>query len=97
METEKANSLFMVLFFAHSHLGLSKVCSYKIVAISGYDVLSFPPVKPLPPSYGDTSSITVSIPPNKHFNLTITEYNGYGNTSTTVVISEPILNREDTV
>ena len=71
-----------------------KVCSYKMVAISGYDVLSFPPVKPLPPSYGDTSSITVSIPPNKHFNLTITEYNGYGNTSTTVVISEPILNRE---
>ena len=52
------------------------------------------PVDPLRSSYGDTSSITVSIPPNKYFNITITEYNGYGNTSVTV-ISEPILNRED--
>ena len=32
-------------------------------------------------------------PPNKHFNLTITAYNGYGNTSTTVVISKSILEK----
>ena len=83
-----------MIFTLHTCQVSPKVCSNKMVTISGCDVRSFPPVKPLPPPYGDTSSITVSIPPNKHFNLTITEYNGYGNTSTTVVISEPILNRE---
>ncbi|KAL5488609.1 hypothetical protein EMCRGX_G017579 [Ephydatia muelleri] len=65
----------------------SKVCYYKMVALSAYEMLSFPSVKPLPSLYKDQSTITVSLPPNKHFNLTITAYNGYGNTSTTVAIS----------
>ncbi|KAL5488546.1 hypothetical protein EMCRGX_G017500 [Ephydatia muelleri] len=65
----------------------SKVCFYKMVALSAYEMLSFPSMKPLPSLYKDQSTITVSLPPNKHFNLTITAYNGYGNTSTTVVIT----------
>ena len=65
----------------------SKVCYYKMVALSAYEILLFPSVKPLPSLYKDQSTITVSLPPNKHFNFTITAYNGYGNTSTTVVIS----------
>ncbi|KAL5488584.1 hypothetical protein EMCRGX_G017551 [Ephydatia muelleri] len=63
------------------------VCYYKMVALSAYEMLPFPSVKPLPSLYKDQPTITVSLPPNKHFNLTITAYNGYGNTSTTVVIS----------
>eukprot|EP00731_Ephydatia_muelleri_P019271 Em0012g96a len=63
------------------------VCYYKMVALSAYEMLSFPSVKPLPSLYKDQPTITASLPPNKHFNLTITAYNGYGNTSTTVVIS----------
>ena len=64
-----------------------------MVAISSYEMFSFPPVKPLPSLYKDQSTITVSLPPNKHFNLTITAYNGYGNTSTTVVISKCVLKK----
>ena len=56
-----------------------------------YEMLSFSSVKPFPSLYKDQANITVSLPPNKHFNLTITAYNGYGNTSTTVVISQSIL------
>ncbi|KAL5488543.1 hypothetical protein EMCRGX_G017497 [Ephydatia muelleri] len=65
----------------------SNVCYYKMVALSASEILTFPSVKPLPSLYKVHSTITVSLPPNKHFNLTITAYNGYGNTSTTVVIS----------
>eukprot|EP00731_Ephydatia_muelleri_P019265 Em0012g90a len=65
----------------------SKVCYYKMVALYADDMLSFSSVTPLPSLYKDQPTITVSLPPNKHFNLTITAYNGYGNTSTTVVIS----------
>eukprot|EP00731_Ephydatia_muelleri_P019289 Em0012g114a len=63
------------------------MCSYKMVLVAGRDVFTIPPLKPFPSLYKDQSTITVSLPPNKHFNLTITAYNGYGNTSTTVVIS----------
>ncbi|KAL5488560.1 hypothetical protein EMCRGX_G017515 [Ephydatia muelleri] len=50
-------------------------------------VLSFSHVKIHSLSNEDQPNIFVSLPPNKHFNLTITAYNGYGNTSTTVVMS----------
>eukprot|EP00731_Ephydatia_muelleri_P019235 Em0012g60a len=63
------------------------MCSYTMVAKSGFEVLSFSHVKFHSLSHEDQSTITVFLPPNKHFNLTITAYNGYGNTSTTVVIS----------
>ena len=44
----------------------SGVCYYKIVAISGSNVLTFPSVKPLPQN-GGQFNITISLPPNKHF------------------------------
>ena len=69
------------------------MCSYTMVAASGFEVLSFSHVKLHSLSHEDQSTITVSLPPNKHFNLTITAYNGYGNTSTTVVISKSILEK----
>ena len=52
------------------------------------------PLQPFPSLYKDQSTITVSLPPKKDFNLTITAYNGYGNTSTTVVISKSILEKK---
>ncbi|KAL5488625.1 hypothetical protein EMCRGX_G017598 [Ephydatia muelleri] len=58
-----------------------------MVLVAGHDVFTTPPLQPFPSLYKDQSTITVSLPPNKHFNLTITAYKGYGNTSTTVVIS----------
>eukprot|EP00731_Ephydatia_muelleri_P019307 Em0012g132a len=61
--------------------------SILMVLAAGHDVFTIPPLQPFPSLYKDQSTITVSLPPNKHFNLTITAYNGYGNTSTTVVIS----------
>ena len=96
------NKIFAFLAFRNSHqfsvnLKLiqfsSKVCYYKMVALSAYEMLSFPSVKPLPSLYKDQSTITVSLPPNKHFNLTITAYNGYGNTITTVDISKSVLKK----
>ena len=60
---------------------------YKVVAISGSDVLTVPSVKTLPQN-GGQFNITISLPPNKHFNLTITASNGYGNTTSSVLISE---------
>ncbi|KAL5488558.1 hypothetical protein EMCRGX_G017513 [Ephydatia muelleri] len=59
-------------------------CSYTMMAASGYEVLSFSHVKPHSLSNENQSNITVSLPPNKHFNLTITAYN---DTSTTFVTS----------
>ena len=69
------------------------MCSYTMVAASGFEVLSFSHVKFHSLSHEDQPTITVSLPPNKHFYLTITAYNGYGNTSTTVVISKSILEK----
>eukprot|EP00731_Ephydatia_muelleri_P019305 Em0012g130a len=64
------------------------MCSYKLVLVAGHDIFTIPPLQPFPSLYKDQSTITISLPaPNKHFNLTITAYNGYGNTSTTVAIS----------
>ena len=51
------------------------------------------PLQPFPSLYKDQSTITVSLSPSKHFNLTITAYNDYENTSTTVVISKSILEK----
>ena len=83
--------LVLILNLYLYHQFSSKVCYYKMVALSAYEMLSFPFVKPLPSLYKDQATITVSLPPNKHFNLTITAYNGYGNTSTTVAISRYFL------
>ena len=69
------------------------MCSYEMVLVAGQDVFTIPPLQPFPSLYKDQAAITVSLPPNKHFNLTITAYNGYGNTSTTVVISKCILEK----
>ena len=69
------------------------MCSYTMVAASGFEVLSFSQVKFHSLSHEDQSTITVSLPPNKHFNLTITAYNAYGNTSSTVVMSKSVLEK----
>ncbi|KAL5488562.1 hypothetical protein EMCRGX_G017518 [Ephydatia muelleri] len=63
------------------------MCSYTMVAASGFEVLSFSHVKLHSVSHEKQPTIIVSLPPNKHFNLTITAYNGYGKTSTAVVIT----------
>lgn len=68
----------------------SGLCYYKMLAISGPDGYTFPPVKPLPEN-GGQSTITISLPPNKNFILTITAFNGYGNTNfSSVAISESL-------
>ena len=56
-------------------------------------MFTIPSLQPFPSLYKNQSTITVSLPPNKHFNLTITAYIVYGNTSTTVVISKSILEK----
>ena len=64
-----------------------------MVIVSKQDVFTIPPLQSFPSLYKDQYTITVSLPPNKHFNLTITAYNGYGNISTTVAISKSILEK----
>ena len=56
------------------------------MAAAASDVLTFPYVKPNRSSQG-YSTISVSLLPNNHFNLTITAFNKNGNTSYTVSIS----------
>ena len=61
--------------------------------MAGQDVFSIPPLQPFSLLYKDQSTITVSLQTNKHFDLIITAYNGYGNISTTVAISNFILEK----
>ncbi|KAL5479785.1 hypothetical protein EMCRGX_G023363 [Ephydatia muelleri] len=67
-----------------------QVCYFKLVAAAVSDMLTFPYVKPIRSSQG-YSTISVSLLPNNHFNLTITAFNTNGNTSYTVSINTYVI------
>ena len=64
-------------------------CSYDIVARSGETV--FPPFPvDVSQSSGTPINITITLPSNKYFNVTVTAYNAYGNTTITFFMSKSL-------